>query len=96
MPQAKIFQEEYSVHFSAMLEYIKRLLLRCIHHFKSDLISNMDHLLCAFRDLDDTPQDSSSTRRVQEIMAWTRREQMDSDSYIPPKLHSFAKGEEVQ
>ena len=24
--------------------YIKRLLLRCIHHFKSDLINNMDHM----------------------------------------------------
>ena len=22
----------------------KRLLLRCIHHFKSDLINNMDHM----------------------------------------------------
>ena len=26
------------------LEYEKRLLLRCIHHFKSDLINNMDHM----------------------------------------------------
>ena len=25
------------------LNYKKRLLLRCIHHFKSDLIYNMDH-----------------------------------------------------
>ena len=25
-------------------EYEKRLLLRCIHHFKSDLINNMDHM----------------------------------------------------
>ena len=25
-------------------EYKKRLLLRCIHHFKSDVINNMDHL----------------------------------------------------
>ena len=25
-------------------EYKKRLLLRCIHHFKSDLIKNMDHM----------------------------------------------------
>ena len=24
--------------------YKKRLLLRCIHHFKSDLIYNMDHM----------------------------------------------------
>ena len=24
--------------------YKKRLLLRCIHHFKSDLINNMDHM----------------------------------------------------
>ena len=29
--------------------YEKRLLLRCIHHFKSDLINNMDHKACAFR-----------------------------------------------
>ena len=26
------------------LKYKKRLLLRCIHHFKSDLINNMDHM----------------------------------------------------
>ena len=25
-------------------KYKKRLLLRCIHHFKSDLINNMDHI----------------------------------------------------
>ena len=25
-------------------EYEKRLLLRCMHHFKSDLINNMDHM----------------------------------------------------
>ena len=25
-------------------EYKKRLLLRCIHHFKSDLINNMDQM----------------------------------------------------
>ena len=27
-----------------MLKYKKRLLIRCIHHFKSDLINNMDHM----------------------------------------------------
>ena len=26
------------------LEYKKRLLLRCIHHFTADLINNMDHM----------------------------------------------------
>ena len=26
------------------LQYEKRLLLRCIYHFESDLISNMDHM----------------------------------------------------
>ena len=26
------------------MQYKKRLLLRCIHHFKSDLINNMDHM----------------------------------------------------
>ena len=26
------------------LQYKKRLLLRCIHHFKTDLINNMDHM----------------------------------------------------
>ena len=26
------------------LKYYKRLLLRCIHHFKSDLINNTDHM----------------------------------------------------
>ena len=27
-----------------LMEYEKRLLLICIHHFKSDLIYNMDHM----------------------------------------------------
>ena len=27
------------------LKLKKRLLLRCIHHFKSDLINDMDHML---------------------------------------------------
>ena len=27
-----------------LVKYKKRLLLRCIHHFKSDLINNMDHM----------------------------------------------------
>ena len=27
-----------------ILKFKKRLLLRCIHHFKSDLINNMDHM----------------------------------------------------
>ena len=27
-----------------VVKYKKRLLLRCIHHFKSNLINNMDHL----------------------------------------------------
>ena len=25
-------------------KYKKRLLIKCIHHFKSDLINNMDHM----------------------------------------------------
>ena len=28
----------------SMNKYKKRLLLRCIQHFKSDLINNMDHM----------------------------------------------------
>ena len=31
-----------SVHLLTL--YIKRLLPRCIHHFNSDLINNMDHM----------------------------------------------------
>ena len=27
-----------------MIEYEKRLLLICIHHFDSDVINNMDHM----------------------------------------------------
>ena len=27
-----------------LLDYEKRLILRCIHHFKSDLINNIDHM----------------------------------------------------
>ena len=30
--------------FQSLFEYKKRLLLRCIHHFKTDLINNMDHM----------------------------------------------------
>ena len=30
--------------FEFELKYKKRLLLRCIHHFKSDLIYNLDHM----------------------------------------------------
>ena len=29
---------------AGFFKYKKRLLLRCIHHFKSDLINNMDHM----------------------------------------------------
>ena len=29
---------------SIVYEIKKRLLLRCLHHFKSDLINNMDHM----------------------------------------------------
>ena len=32
------------VGIDCVMKYIKRLLLRCIHHFKSDLINNMDHM----------------------------------------------------
>ena len=28
----------------AILIYKKRRLLRCLHHFKADLINNMDHM----------------------------------------------------
>ena len=31
------------IHYQ-LLKYKKRLLLRCIHHFNSDLINNMDHM----------------------------------------------------
>ena len=31
-------------HVRIMYKYKKRFLLRCIHHFKSDLIYNMDHM----------------------------------------------------
>ena len=35
----------YETNFSYDgLKYKKIILLRCIHHFKSDLIYNMDHL----------------------------------------------------
>ena len=30
--------------FKRRFEYKKRLLPRCIHHFKPDLINNMDHM----------------------------------------------------
>ena len=33
-----------AVTLTKKLKYEKRLLLRCIHHFISDLINNMDHM----------------------------------------------------
>ena len=33
-----------AVTLTKKLKYEKRLLLRCMHHFKSDLINNMDHM----------------------------------------------------
>ena len=49
MPPIGLMLLELSVLFSSKsdqvcLEYEKRLLLRCIHHFKSDLVYNMDHM----------------------------------------------------
>ena len=35
---------QQAVTLTTYLKYKKRLLLRCIHHFKSDLINNMDHM----------------------------------------------------
>ena len=34
----------YQKYTETSIKYEKRLLLRCIHHFKSDLINNMDHM----------------------------------------------------
>ena len=31
-------------HYVNIFQYEKRLLLRCLHHFKSDLINIMDHM----------------------------------------------------
>ena len=28
----------------SLIQYKKRLLLRCVHHFKADSINNMDHM----------------------------------------------------
>ena len=36
--------KQKKVPTSTKEEYKKKLLLRCIHHFKSDLIYNMDHM----------------------------------------------------
>ena len=33
-----------AVTITKKLKYVKKLLLRCIHHFISDLINNMDHM----------------------------------------------------
>ena len=30
--------------YTSIRKYKKRLLIRCIHHYKSDLINNMDHM----------------------------------------------------
>ena len=34
----------YQKYTGTSIKYEKRLLLRCIHHFKSDLINNMNHM----------------------------------------------------
>ena len=34
----------WGLHMFCLLKYQKRLLLRCLHHFKSDWINNMDHM----------------------------------------------------
>ena len=33
-----------AVTLTKLLKYEKRLLFRCMHHFKSDLINNMDYM----------------------------------------------------
>ena len=33
-----------AVTLTKQVKYKKRLLVRCIHHFKSDLVYNMDHM----------------------------------------------------
>ena len=38
------FKELRAIEARHYLKYKKRLLFRCIHHFKSDLINNMDHM----------------------------------------------------
>ena len=35
--------EEMQRTFQALGPHIQRLLLKCLHHFKSDLINSMDH-----------------------------------------------------
>ena len=46
-PKKKIYRSYLSdfLNYKCIYtEHEKRLLLRCIHHFKSDLINNMDHM----------------------------------------------------
>ena len=40
----KTVLDKYLVLRLWWVKYEKRLLLRCIHHFKSDLINNVDHM----------------------------------------------------
>ena len=42
--KVKYYFDVYSTTTLHLHQYKKRLLLRCIHHFKSDLINNMDHM----------------------------------------------------
>ena len=39
-----LWSSSMTMLFTYSLYYKKRLLLRCIHHFKSDIINNMDHM----------------------------------------------------
>ena len=39
----EVYNQEFEV-YNPYFKYKKRLLLRCIHHSKSDLINNMDHM----------------------------------------------------
>ena len=42
VPSGTLWSTSSDTH--QVVEYKKRLLLRCIHHFKPDLINNMDHM----------------------------------------------------
>ena len=42
MPSETLWSTSSDTH--QVVENKKRLLLRCIHHFKSDLINDMDHM----------------------------------------------------
>ena len=54
---------------SKVRHYEKKLLLRCIHHFKSDLINNMDHMRSSGTELSSVIQSQTKCFKSSTVMS---------------------------